>query len=211
MTEAHTDAQILGVILVKQYGLKKVIDIFGKKADASVVKELTQIHELETYGPIMASDLSWEEKKNALESLLFITEKRNGDIKARKVADVSKKRTYDGYGKADGSSPTVTTESIFFTGVVDAREGRALAVLDFANAFLHAHNNDRVLMLLIGKLAEMMVRIDPSIYREYVTYSKNGVPMLYIRLSKALYGTLRAALLLYKRLRSDLEDMGVCG
>ena len=143
-----------------------------------------------------------------MESLLFITENRNGYIKARKVDNGSKKRTYDGYDKADGSSPTVTTESIFFTGVVDAREGRAVAVLDVANAFLHAHNDERVLMLLRGKLAEMMVRIDPSMYREYVTYSKNGVPMLYVRLSKALYGMLRAALLFYKRLRSDLEDRG---
>ena len=63
-------------------------------------------------------------------------------------------------------------------------------------------------MLLRGKLAEMMVRIDPALYREYVTYSANGVPMLYVRLSKALYGMLRAALLFYKRLRSTLEEMG---
>ena len=32
--------------------------------------------------------------------------------------------------------------------------------------------------------------------------------MLYVRLSKALYGMLRAALLFYKRLRSDMENMG---
>ena len=58
MTESHTDAHILGVILVKQYGLKKGIELFEEKADATVVKELTQIHELETYKPIMDSDLS---------------------------------------------------------------------------------------------------------------------------------------------------------
>ena len=78
------------------------MELFGKKADATVVKELTQIHKLETYKPIMASDLSWEEKKKALESLLFITEKRNGDIKARKVANGSNQHTYGGYNKADG-------------------------------------------------------------------------------------------------------------
>ena len=78
-----------------------------------------------------------------------------------------------------------------------------MAVLDVANVFLHAHNDERVLMLLRGKLAEMMVRIDPSMYQGYVTYSKNGVPMLYVRLSKALYDMLRADLLFYKRLRSD--------
>ena len=54
----------------------------------------------------------------------------------------------------------------------------------------------------------MMVRIDPALYREYVSYSANGVPMLYVRLPKALYGMLRAALLFYKRLRSTLEEMG---
>ena len=32
--------------------------------------------------------------------------------------------------------------------------------------------------------------------------------MLYVRLSKALYGMLRAALFFYKRLRKDLENMG---
>ena len=85
------------------------------------MKELTQIQKLETCEPIMASDLSWEEKKKALEYLLVITENINGDIKARKLADGSKHRTYNGYNKVDGSSQTFATESILFYGVVDAR------------------------------------------------------------------------------------------
>ena len=108
--------------------------------------------------------LSWEEKNKALDSLLFITEKINGDIKARKVSDGSKLHTYDGYNKAYGSSSTVTTESIFFTGVVDSRKGWAVEVIDVDNVFLHAYNGERVLMILRGKLAEIMGRIDPSIY-----------------------------------------------
>ena len=81
----------------------------------------------------------------------------------------------------------MVTESIFMTGVVDAKERRNVAVLDIANAFLQA-DNDETVNLLRGKLAEMMVRIDPTLYREYVTYSANRVPVLYVRLSKALYG-----------------------
>ena len=98
----------------------------------------------------------------------------------------------------------VTTESILFTEVMGAHEGWAVAVLDVANAFMHVHNDERFLMLLRGKLTEIAVRIDPSMYQKYVTYSKIGVPMMYVRLSKALYGMLRDALLFYKRLRSDL-------
>ena len=84
-----------------------------------------------------------------------------------------------------------------------------ILILDITNEFLQAHNDDRVLMLLRGKLAEMMVRIDPYLYRKYVTYLVKGVTMLSVRLSKSLYGMLRAALLFYKRLFSCLEEKGL--
>ena len=100
---------------------------------------------------------------------MFITEKRNGDIKARKVADGSNQWMYDGYNKSDGSSPTVLTDSNFLTGVVDAHEKREIAILDIANAFLHAENDEKILMLLRGKLAEMMVQVDLIMYRKYAT------------------------------------------
>ena len=86
------------------------------------------------------------------------------------------------------------------TGVIDAKERRHVDVLDMANAFLQADNDETVNMLLRGKLAEMMARIDPALYKEYVTYSVNRVPTVYVRLSRALYGMLGGALLFYKRL-----------
>ena len=139
---------------------------------------------------------------------MVITENTNGTVKARKVADSSKQRTYDVYEKSYGSSPTVITKIILLIGVVDSRERQAQGVLDNAKAFFHSDNNERILMLLRGRLAEMMVRIDPSLYRKYVTYSAKGTPMLYVHLSKALYVMLKAALLFYKRLIFDLEEMG---
>ena len=66
MTEDQIDAHILGVILVQQYGLNNGMELFSKKADAAVIKELTQIHELKTYEPNMASNLSWEDNMKAL-------------------------------------------------------------------------------------------------------------------------------------------------
>ena len=137
--------------------------------------------------------------------MLFITEKRNGDVKARNVEIVSKQRTYDGYDKSNGSSPTVNIDSVFLTGVRDAHERRAVAILDIQNAFLHAENNEYVLMLLCGELAELLVKVDPSLYRNYVITSKQGVPMLYVKLTKSLYGMLRSAMLFYKKLRGHLE------
>ena len=156
--------------------MKKAKELFGDKADAAVMRKLNQINEFETYVPLKASDLTWEEKKKALESRIFVTEKRNGDIKARNVADDNNQRTYDGYDTADGSSPMVVTESIFMTEVVDSKEKRSVAVLDTTNTFLQAANDNTMHMLLGGKLTEMIVRIDSLLYREYVTYSAKGFP-----------------------------------
>ena len=122
--------------------------LFGAKADAAVQKELIQIHVMDTYEPVHKTDLTIEDRKKALASLMFITKKRNGDIKARKVADRSKQRTYDGYDKSDGSSPTVATDSILLTGVIYDYELQAIAILDIANAFLHAENDANILMLM---------------------------------------------------------------
>ena len=89
--------------------------------------ELSEIDGLETYEPQRIEDLTYEDKKQALESLILISEKRaNQDgkenIKGRCVAVVSKQRSYDGYEKSDGSLPTVITDSIFLTGVIEANK-----------------------------------------------------------------------------------------
>ena len=70
------------------------------------------------------------------------------------------------------------TDSVYLMGTIAASEGRSQGIMDVANACLHANNDEDVLMLLRGKLAELMVKVDPSMYREYVTTSKKGVPML---------------------------------
>ena len=63
-------------------------------------------------------------------------------------------------------------------------------------------------MLLRGQLAELMVLVDPKLYREYVRYSPTGQAMLYVRMTKALYGMLKSALWFYEKLREDLKKQG---
>ena len=56
-------------------------------------------------------------------------------------------------------------------------------------------NYKYVLMLLRGELAEIFVKVDPKFYRKYVITSKQGVTILYVKLSKALYVLLRSLVL----------------
>jgi hypothetical protein len=62
-------------------------------------------------------------------------------------------------------------------------------------------------MRMNGTLAELMAKMDPKLYRKYLTDEK-GKKVLYLRLKKALYGMMRSALFFYRKLISELKGMG---
>ena len=68
--------------------------------------------------------------------------------------------------------------------------------------------SDPVLMKLRGPLVEALVMIDLALCRDFVSTDKNGEPLLYVRMNKALYGLLKSALDFYNKLRTDLEHIG---
>ena len=65
-----------------------------------------------------------------------------------------------------------------------------------------------MIVVLRGELVELMVQVDPSLYRQYVHTTKNGTPILYMQLYKSVYGLMRSALLFYRKLRGELESYG---
>ena len=105
-----------------------------------------------TYEPLGVSNLTREGKRDALESLLFITEKKDGRIKSRKYAMGNKQRTFDGYDKSTSSSPTATTKGLILSTASDAHEGQDIAIVNVGTAFLHADNDKEFLMKRRGKL-----------------------------------------------------------
>jgi len=52
-----------------------------------------------------------------------------------------------------------------------------------------------MLLPVEGTTAELIVKCDPKLYRKYIWRNKSDKPMLYVRLKKALYWTIQAALL----------------
>ena len=88
-------------------------------------------------------------------------------------------------------------------------ENQDVAVADIPNAFVQtkAEEGGWVIMKLRGKLAEITVLCALEIYTKYIVV-ENGVPVLYVHVLNALYGTLKAALLFYKKLVNDLKSQG---
>jgi len=77
-----------------------------------------------------------------------------------------------------------------------------------SRARMMTSQDDETHMLLEGKIAELIVKLDPKLYRKYVWENEKGKPMLYVRLNKALYGMLQAALLFWRLLSDTLQEWG---
>jgi hypothetical protein len=122
---------------------------------------------------------------------MFLKRKRNGTIKSRGCADGRKQREYT--KKEEASSPTVAIELVMISCTIDAKEERDVETVDIPGAYMQANMDDTVHMKLEGKMAELMVRTDPKLYRKYGEIEK-GKKVLYCTLKKAVYGTLKVDL-----------------
>ena len=192
-------------VALTQYSLKRGLATFGQVAVDAVVKELKQLHDRRTIHPKLAADLSIGEKRKALGYLMFIKEKRCGTIKARGCADGRKQRLYK--TKAETSSPAVRTESLLLSCVIDAKERRKVITCDVPGAFMQVDIDEVVHVRLEGALAELLAKVDPALYTEYLV-KENGKTILYVQLDKALYGTLSASMLFWKDLTAHLLEDG---
>jgi hypothetical protein len=113
----------------------------------------------------------------------------------------------DHIAKDEAALPTVLLDSAFVTLGIDAGEKREVVTIDIPGVFLHAKNEDYVIMRMNGTLAELMAKMDPKLYQKYLSDEK-GKKVLYLRLRNALYGMMKSALLFYRKLVLELKMMG---
>ena len=95
---------------------------------------------------------------------MFLKEKKNGDIKGRTVARVNKQRDF--ISKEDSSSPTVSTEAVLLSCIIDAEEERDVAVIDIPNAFIQTrveNEKDMVYIRIRGVLVDLLIEIAPDV------------------------------------------------
>jgi len=195
--------------VMTQLSLKVGLKEWGAEAHSAATSEMKQLHLRNTFKPRHWRDLTELQRKMVLESHMFLKEKRDGKIKGRTVAGGNKQRGY--IAKEDASSPTVATESVLLTCIVDAEEDRDVAIIDIPNAFVQTRVEDEKDMAIIklrGVLVDILVGIAPDVYGPYVTEDKKGVKQLLVQCQNALYGTMVAALLYYRKFVKSLTDVG---
>jgi hypothetical protein len=200
-------SKVLGYItgfIMTQMTAKAGIKKHGKVAIDALYQEFLQLHDLGVFEGQDADGLSREQKRAALRAISMIKEKRCGRIKGRTVADGRPQRAM--YTKEETSSPTVSTDALMMSIMIDAKERRDVATADVAGAYLHAKLDDFTLLKLEGESVNIMCDVCEK-YRKFVKV-ENGKKVLYLRLLKALYGCVKSALLWYELFTGTLQDMG---
>ena len=82
-----------------------------------------------------------------------------------------------------------------------------MATVDIPGAFMQADMVGVVHMKLEGKIADLLAEVEPDLYKRYMI-RVNGKSVLYVKLRKALYGTLQAAMIFWQDLTKTLTDWG---
>ena len=107
---------------------------------------------------------------------MFLTEKRDKSIKGRLIAGGNKQQGF--INKEDATSPTASLESVLITSMIDALENQYVAILDIPNTFVQTkleEELDKAIVCLRGRLAELLIKINPETYGKYASKDKNGM------------------------------------
>ena len=188
---------------IQTYSLKSGLKKFKERGEAAAMKEMRQLHERVVFEPIRVADMTELERKRAMESLIFLTEKHDGTVKARTCANGSTQREY--MERDDAASPTAMTESILITATIEAKQNRDVMTADIPNAFVQTAVDEKnqvkgehIIMKIRGPLVDMLLEIAPEVYSDYVAY-EGKTKVLYVKMLMAIYGMLQSSLLYYKK------------
>ena len=84
----ESKVHVVGLVLAIMYSLRKGTELFGERAGQATMTELTQIDDFETYKHVHKHELSEQDRRDALESVIKVTEKRADGEGHRKIKSV---------------------------------------------------------------------------------------------------------------------------
>jgi hypothetical protein len=107
--------------------------------------------------------------------------------------------------------PTAATEAVLLSCIINAEEGRDVAAINIPTALIQTRvedEGDMVIIKIRGVLVDILVQIAPDVYKSYVTTDKKGMKQLLVQCQNALYGTMVASLLYYRKFTKSLTSVG---
>jgi hypothetical protein len=130
----------------KQSSIKAGLKKLANCGNDAVIKELTKFHTLNCFKPCDTTSLSRDVWHNVPTSLMFLTKKYSGGMKARACANGSTQCQC--IAQEEATAPMVTTGMIFIQVTIFAHKCCNVATCDIPGTFLQADNPDYILIRL---------------------------------------------------------------
>ena len=212
MTQMIEDIQdgVNNQVLLTNMTFKQALNKHGKTGEDAIKKEILQFLDKEAFAKV---DLKNEtiNKGEIIPSKLFLVEKFLQNkvfekLKARLVArgDMQDKSIMN---DNDTTAYTIEHSTVMMMLAIAGNQGREVGTADIGGAFLEASmpiDDKPVYVKIQPHLAKYILEVEPE-YQSGV--DKNGC--LIVRLTKAMYGTIQAALLWFKHITEILiNDLG---
>jgi hypothetical protein len=120
----------------------KGIKAYGDKGCPATHELMKYLYNCIVFKSIAIEDLVTINKKRAMESLIFLTKKKNRKIKARTCTNISTQCEYTDQNKA--ASPKAMIESHLITAVIDAKQGRNVINTNIPKAFVQTDIEEKL-------------------------------------------------------------------
>ena len=113
-----------------------------------------------------------------MDILIFLVQKRSGNIKSSTVANGGTQRSY--IDRDDAAIPTSARDAIIITGVIEAKQGRYAIINDVPNDLLQTpvpqdKGEKRIIMKIQEALVDIIWKIRPEIYEPCVKFDENSI------------------------------------
>ena len=196
--------------VVHHISMKAGIKKYDKDAYESILKEITAVESKNVFVPVNPSDLTYQQRQKAIRSFIFMKEKFDAEgkflkLKSRLTASGNQQdRLFVENSFGTVSSPTMAMSSLTTILAIAKSEKRHLATIDIGSAYLNADmSKENVVMILDNIVAREYLKVRPD-----VKNMLNHKGELYVKLDKALYGSLQASKLWFETLSSFLRKQG---
>jgi hypothetical protein len=105
----------------------------------------------------------------------------------------------------------VLAKAVMLTCVINALNDQDIAIINIPSAFVQTiikNKEPHVIVCIRGLSVDILVSIAPDVYFPYMSTNKSGQKVMLVQCLNAVYGTMMAALLYYKKFVKSLTKQG---
>ena len=196
-----TSPAVPSATVLTHLSMNKALRSGEPAAVEAILAELDQLHTKGVFLPLSTEQLSPEDKRKAIDLLMFVKIKRDGRAKGRGVANGARQDVFS--QQTETSSPTASQDTIMLSIAIDAMERRTVKSADIVGAYLHAKMENKVVLVMSNKISLLLISLFPQ-YQSFL----QPCGRLFCILGRALYGCKESGLLFNKHLHKSLTSLG---